>query len=52
MRYLVNQLAQQTRRGSISAHWFLPLDSSSYAGIDVAADEDAEKLSVSAEPFL
>jgi hypothetical protein len=50
IRYIVNQLAQQTRRGSISAHWFLPLDSISYAGIDVAADDAAEKLYVSAFP--
>lgn len=38
-------------RGSISAHWFLPLDSISYAGIDVAADDAAEKLYVSAYPY-
>jgi hypothetical protein len=50
IRYLVNQLARQTSRGSISAHWFLPLDSISYAGIDVAADDAAEKLYVSAFP--
>jgi hypothetical protein len=37
-------------RGSVSAYWFLPLDSISYAGIDVAVDDAAEKLYVSAFP--
>jgi hypothetical protein len=50
MRYIVNRLAQQTMRGSASAHWFLPLASISYAGIGAAPDEDAEKLYVSAVP--
>ena len=27
IRYIVNRLAQQTMRGSVSVHWFLSLDS-------------------------
>lgn len=42
--------ADLARRGSVSAHWFLPLDSVSYAGIDVAVDNAAEKLYVSEVP--
>jgi len=48
MLSIVNRLAQQTMRGSASAHWFLPLDSISYAGLDAALDDAAEKLYVSA----
>jgi hypothetical protein len=50
IRYIVNTLAQQTMRGSASAHWFLPLDSISYAGLGEALDDDVEKLYVSAFP--
>ena len=50
IRYIVNRLAQQTMRGSVSAHWFLPLDSISYAGLDGALGDEAEKLYVSAFP--
>jgi hypothetical protein len=39
-------------RGSVSAHWFLPLDSSSYAGLDRALGDDAEKLYVSAAAYV
>jgi len=50
IRYIVNRLAQQTMRGSVSAHWFLPLDRISLAGIGAALDNGAEKLYVSAFP--
>jgi len=50
IRYIVNRLAQQTMRGSVSAHWFLPLDSISYAGLGAALEDEAEKLYVSAFP--
>ena len=39
-------------RGSLFAYWFLPLDSISYAGLDVALEDGAEKLYVSAAAFL
>ena len=52
IRYIVNRLAQQTMRGSASAHWFLPLDSISYEGLGAALEDDAEKLYVSAAAFL
>ena len=52
IRYIVNRLAQQTMRGSASAHWFLPLDSISYAGLGEALEDDVEKLYVSAVPSL
>jgi hypothetical protein len=48
MCYIVNRLAQQTMRGSSSAHWFLPLDSISYAGLGAALKGDTVKLYVSA----
>jgi len=51
IRYIVNRLAQQTMRGSVSAYWFLPLDSISYAGLDGALEDDAEKLYVSVFPY-
>jgi hypothetical protein len=35
-------------RGSASARWFLPLDSTSYAGVGAALEDDVEKLYVSA----
>ena len=47
IRYIVNRLAQQTMRGSASAHWFLPLDSISYAGLGAALEDDVAKLYVS-----
>lgn len=52
IRYIVNRLAQQTMRGSVSAYWFLPLDSISYAGLDGALEDDAEKLYVSVFPYV
>lgn len=39
-------------RGSVSAYWFLPLDSISYAGLGAALEDEAEKLYVSAAAFL
>ncbi len=48
IRYIVNKLAKQTKRGSASAHWFLPLDSISYAGLEAALEDQAKKLYVSA----
>jgi hypothetical protein len=51
IRYIVNRLAQQTMRGSVSAHWWLPLDSISYTGLDAALGDEAEKLYVSAFPY-
>ena len=50
IRYVVNGLALQTMRGSASAHWFLPLDSVSYASLGEALEDDVEKLYVSAFP--
>ncbi len=50
IRYIVNRLAQLTMRGSVSAHWWLPLDSISYTGLDAALGDEAEKLYVSAFP--
>jgi hypothetical protein len=52
IRYIVNRLAQQTMRGSVSAHWFLPLDSISYAGLGAALEDEAEKLYVSAAAYV
>jgi len=51
IRYIVNRLAQQTLRGRVSAHWFLPLDSISYTGLDAALEDEAEKHYVSAAAF-
>jgi hypothetical protein len=51
VRFLVNELAQQTMRGRMSAHWFLPLDRISLARIDAVLDDSAEKLYVSAFPY-
>ncbi len=42
--YIVNKLSQQTMRESVSAHWFLPLDSMSYASIGEALEDDLEIL--------
>jgi hypothetical protein len=39
-------------RGSVSAHWWLPLDSISYTRLDAALGDEAEKLYVSAAAFL
>jgi hypothetical protein len=50
IRHIVNKLAQQTMRGSVSAHWWLPLDSISYTGLDAALGDEAEKLYVSVFP--
>lgn len=52
VRFLVNELAQQTMRGSMSVHWFLPLDRMSLARIDAVLDDSAEKLYVSAFPCV
>jgi len=52
IRYIVNRLAQQTMRGSVSAYWFLPLDSISYAGLSAALEDEAEKLYVSAAAYV
>ena len=49
--YFVNRLAQQTMRGSASAHWLLPLDSISYAGLGAALEDDVGKLSISAAAY-
>ncbi len=35
MCQMVNELAERTMRGSLSAHWWLPLDCVSYAGVSV-----------------
>jgi hypothetical protein len=35
----------------VSAYWFLPLDSISYAGLDRALGDDAERLYVSAAAY-
>lgn len=52
IRYIVNQLAQQTMRENVSARWFPPLDSISYIGLDAALEDEVEKLYVSATASL
>ena len=44
----LNRLAQQTMKGCVPVYRFLPLDSISYAGLDAALEDEAEKLYVSA----
>src|SRR5260370_26923878 len=51
IRYIVNRLAQQTMRGSVSAYWFLPLDSISYAALCGALLYESDKLYVSVFPY-
>ena len=46
---VVNELAKQTMRGSLSAHWWLPLNTVIYVGANEAAEaENVALLNVSA----
>ena len=50
---IANELAQQTMRGGLSAHWWLPLEGVSYAGIsfDEASEaNDIDLFNLSAFP--
>jgi hypothetical protein len=48
---VANELAKRTMRGSLSAHWWLPLDMVSYTGAnEVSEAKDEELLNVSAFP--
>lgn len=49
---VINELAKRTMRGSLSAHWWLPLDSVSFSSIDEVSAGEEEKLYVSAAAFL
>ncbi len=44
VRQIANKLAQQTMRGGLSAHWWLPLNSVSYACLDIEAVSEANNI--------
>jgi hypothetical protein len=43
---ITNELAKKTLRGSLTAYWWLPLDSVSFRSIDVVSGGEEEKLNV------
>ncbi len=45
---VVNDLAKRTMRGSLNAHWWLPLDTVSYVSLNEASQDNAEMLNVNA----
>jgi hypothetical protein len=51
---IANELAQQTKRGRLSAHWWLPLEGVSYAGISIDEASEANNVdlfNLSAFPY-
>ncbi len=44
---ITNELAKQTLRGNLSAHWWLPLENVGYSGSDKASEADVKMLNVS-----
>jgi len=48
---VVNELSKRTMRGNLTVHWWLPLDTVSYAGIDAASQANAEMLNVNAVAY-